>query len=245
MAIFCFFAVFSIQTSVFAQQQISTVANVLTRDNTAQAALQGNITYALGNDRYLFRDHSGEIIIEITQDRWQGMFVSPADSIEISGGLNRTGNNLQAVYMEVERITKISEQQISHTAGNIFTWPVNGRLTSAFGWRRSPVTGRQNFHNGIDIAAPAGTPVRAAQSGQVTSAGYNNVYGNYIIITHRGGYSTLYGHLSTTLTRTGAAVETGEHIGAVGSTGTSTGPHLHFTIYRSGTAVNPINLLTR
>jgi len=214
-------------------------------DNSAQATLRGNIMYALGNDRYMFRDLSGDIVIEIAEDRWQGVYVSTYDRIEISGEFIRAADSQQTAYVAVELLSKTNAALVSYTANNTFIWPVNGSLTSAFGWRRSPITGKQEYHSGIDIAAATGTPVRAAQAGQVTTVGHNNVYGNYIIITHSGGYSTLYGHLSSTRVRTGVMVESGEHIGAVGSTGQSTGPHLHFTVYRNGTAINPINLLTR
>ncbi|MDR1144035.1 MAG: M23 family metallopeptidase [Spirochaetaceae bacterium] len=132
------------------------------------------------------------------------------------------------------------EQQIN---GDLFAWPVRGRLSSYYGYRRSPFTGGRSFHDGLDIAAPTGTPIKAAMAGRVQSVGYDNVYGNFVIITHTAGYRTLYGHMSTIGTRSGAYVEVGSVIGAVGSTGQSTGPHLHFTVYKNGSSMNPRTVL--
>jgi murein DD-endopeptidase MepM/ murein hydrolase activator NlpD len=132
------------------------------------------------------------------------------------------------------------EQQIN---GDLFAWPVRGRLSSYYGYRRSPFTGARSFHDGLDIAAPAGTPIKATMAGRVQSVGYDNVYGNFVIITHTAGYRTLYGHMNTIGTRSGAYVEVGSVIGTVGSTGQSTGPHLHFTVYKNGSSINPRSVL--
>ncbi|MCL1813006.1 MAG: peptidoglycan DD-metalloendopeptidase family protein [Treponema sp.] len=122
-------------------------------------------------------------------------------------------------------------------SGNIFDWPVRGRITSGYGYRRSPF-GR-GLHDGLDIGAPKGTPVRAAMAGRVESVGYDNVYGNFVIIRHTEGYKTLYGHLDSCEAMSGAYVDIDSVIGYVGNTGQSTGPHLHFTVYKDGSSVNP------
>jgi murein DD-endopeptidase MepM/ murein hydrolase activator NlpD len=132
------------------------------------------------------------------------------------------------------------EQQIN---GDLFAWPVRGRLSSYYGYRRSPFTGGRSFHDGLDIAAPTGTSIKAAMAGRVQSVGYDNVYGNFVIITHTAGYRTLYGHMNTIGTHSGAYVEVGSVIGTVGSTGQSTGPHLHFTVYKNGSSMNPRSVL--
>jgi len=132
-------------------------------------------------------------------------------------------------------------QQIN---GDLFLWPVNGAITSFYGWRTNPFNrGQRQFHNGIDIRGRTGTPVRAAMAGRVSAVGFDRVFGNYIIINHNAGYRTLYGHLSVIRTRTGAYVAVGERIGDVGSTGQSTGSHLHFTVYKNGATVNPRPLM--
>jgi len=138
------------------------------------------------------------------------------------------------------RLGWMERQEIN---GDLFIWPAIGPVTSPFGWRTSPFGGGRQFHSGIDIGAPMGAPVRAAMAGRVSSAGWDNVMGNFVVINHHSGYRTLYGHLSRILVRQGAYVATGERIGDVGSTGQSTGPHLHFTVFRNGVLVNPRNLM--
>jgi murein DD-endopeptidase MepM/ murein hydrolase activator NlpD len=120
-----------------------------------------------------------------------------------------------------------------------FTWPVTGTITSPFGWRSNPFGGAPDFHQGLDIAAPTGTTVTAAASGTVIMAQWYGGYGNYISIDHGGGYSTGYGHLSAIYVANGQNVQRGQAIGAVGSTGASTGPHLHFEVRINGKAVDP------
>ena len=128
--------------------------------------------------------------------------------------------------------------------GDLFIWPVNGAVTSLYGYRRDPFNRNViSFHNGIDIRGSTGTPVRAAMAGRVAAVGWDNVFGNYVIINHHSGYRTLYGHLSVIRTRTGANVSQNERIGDVGSTGRSTGPHLHFTVYKNGATINPRPLM--
>jgi len=126
----------------------------------------------------------------------------------------------------------------------LFNHPVRGaRLTSPFGWRNDPFTGVRRHHSAIDLAAPLGTPILAAKDGQVSVVGYDRVFGNFIIMTHAGNFQTLYAHLHTVTVQRGAQVRQGARIGTVGSTGLSTGPHLHFAIYRNNRAVNPLDFL--
>jgi murein DD-endopeptidase MepM/ murein hydrolase activator NlpD len=117
--------------------------------------------------------------------------------------------------------------------------PANGRFSSSFGMRRHPILGYVRMHKGIDIAAPYGSPVYAATDGVVQIAGLSAGYGNLVKINHGGGYGTGYGHLSRILVRPGQQVRKGQQIGAIGNTGLSTGPHLHYELYRGGVAVNP------
>ncbi len=130
--------------------------------------------------------------------------------------------------------------------GDLFKKPIHARywLSSKYGWRDSPFNaGKRTFHGGIDMAIASGTPVYAALDGSVSATGYNATYGNYVIITHHSGYKTLYGHLSSINCRKGNFVYTNTMIGRVGSTGMSTGPHLHFTVYKNGKTINPLVVL--
>ena len=107
-------------------------------------------------------------------------------------------------------------------------------VTSKFGYRNHPVTGVYKLHTGVDISAPNGTAIYAAQSGTVIIAGYSSAWGNYVVINHGGGVTTLYAHMSKILTTKGATVSAGQQIGKVGSTGYSTGNHLHFEVRQNG-----------
>ncbi len=127
----------------------------------------------------------------------------------------------------------------SEGAAGAFSWPVTGTITSPFGWRSNPFGGAPEFHQGLDIAAPSGTAVTAAAGGTVIMAQWYGGYGNYILIDHGGGYSTGYGHLSAIYVSNGQSVARGQAIGAVGSTGQSTGPHLHFEVRIAGKPVDP------
>ena len=128
--------------------------------------------------------------------------------------------------------------------GSAFLKPVAGWLTSGFGYRRDPFTDQMHFHRGVDLAAPAGTAVRAALDGTVIAVGNDRVLGNYILVRHQINYSSLYGHLSQVWVSRGATVTRGQRIGAVGNTGMSTGPHLHFEIRRRGTPIDAWGLLS-
>ena len=121
-----------------------------------------------------------------------------------------------------------------------FMWPANSTyITSRFGLRIHPVTGQQKSHTGIDIGASAGSNVLAAAAGTVTMASWNGGYGNCVMIDHGNGYQTLYAHMSSLAVASGASVSAGTVLGYVGSTGVSTGPHLHFEIWASGSRVDP------
>ncbi len=118
-------------------------------------------------------------------------------------------------------------------------------LTSGFGKRPSPFTGKPSYHPGIDLAAPTGSPVMACAAGKVKTISYNRVYGKYIIIAHKDGRASLYGHLSKIYAEPDQKVKAGTVIGAVGSTGMSTGPHLHFEIREHGVPKNPTEYIDK
>jgi murein DD-endopeptidase MepM/ murein hydrolase activator NlpD len=139
----------------------------------------------------------------------------------------------------------MTKEALREALGNVYIYPINGRRTSPFGWRNDPFTGLRSYHAALDLAAPLGTPVKAAGDGRVSATGYNSVYGNFIIITHSGGYQTMYGHLNKILIGKGAQVSQGTIIGQVGSTGRSTGSHLHFAAYKNGRAINPLELINK
>ncbi|HTH13100.1 MAG TPA: M23 family metallopeptidase [Spirochaetia bacterium] len=137
----------------------------------------------------------------------------------------------------------LSTWDLKQASGELFIYPVRGYITSRFGTRRDPFTGVKTFHNGIDLANALGTPVRASMAGTVTDTGFNSSYGNYIVISHEGGFQTLYGHLKAIQVKIGQNVGQAQQIGLMGSTGYSTGSHTHFSIFKWNKPLNPLNYL--
>ncbi|HEY9719418.1 MAG TPA: peptidoglycan DD-metalloendopeptidase family protein, partial [Trichormus sp.] len=122
-------------------------------------------------------------------------------------------------------------------------YPVHAQVTSPFGWRRHPIFGVRKFHTGVDLAGPNHSPIRAADSGSVLYTGWYGGYGKVVIISHGNGMATLYAHMSRTAAEVGQNVSKGDVIGYEGTTGFSTGPHLHFEVRVNGTPNNPLNFL--
>lgn len=123
-----------------------------------------------------------------------------------------------------------------------FIRPVDGPIVSGFGYRFHPIFKRVKFHYGVDISAPSGTPIRAVADGVVVFSGWRRAYGNTVILDHGNGLATLYAHCSRLLVSEGEVVKQGQVIGLVGSTGLSTGPHLHFEVRRYGKPINPLTV---
>ena len=127
--------------------------------------------------------------------------------------------------------------------GTGFLLPVQGRVSSPYGWRICPFHGRE-FHSGIDVPAPLNTPIKATKSGVVKTSTYSSSYGNYIVLSHNDGSSSLYAHLNKSYVSVGQKIDRGAVIGLMGSTGNSTGSHLHFEMWTgttNNTRVNPMN----
>lgn len=121
--------------------------------------------------------------------------------------------------------------------------PVSGLVTSRFGWRSHPVSGQNDFHTGVDIAAAQGTPVLAALPGVVEQTGYSESYGNFVVLRHSDNLRTTYNHCSEILAKEGEQLARGDRIALVGSTGISTGPHLHFEVEVKGLKADPLQAL--
>jgi len=140
---------------------------------------------------------------------------------------------------------QLAEQNRLKYDGGMFQMPCPGytRMSSDFGWRPHPILGVNKFHNGVDFAAPAGTPILAAYNGKVVASSYNSSMGNYIMIDHGDGLYTIYMHASKLYVSAGKTVSKGEKIAAVGTTGRSTGNHLHFGVRLNGAYVSPWNYL--
>ena len=151
---------------------------------------------------------------------------------------------LEAKMNQLERNIKAYEQILRESGYTPTVWPVVGKLESGFGGRRNPFGGSSyEFHSGQDIDAKTGDPVVSGASGKVIFAGWQNGYGQVVTIDHGGGLTTRYGHLSHIDVPVGQAVERGQFIGRVGSTGRSTGPHLHYEVRINDQPVNPLQYL--
>lgn len=169
-------------------------------------------------------------------------------------------NQIQDLTVENESLRKAMEEASTVTnTGSVnsntgsnglvvptgqFIKPTSGRYTSMYGYRTHPITGKRSFHSGIDIANSSGTAIVASDSGTVTRASYYGAYGNTIVINHGNGYSTQYSHLSSYNVSVGDTVTQGQRIGSMGNTGWSTGPHLHFEIWKNGSHQNPLNYIS-
>ena len=159
--------------------------------------------------------------------------------------VNRS-NTLDKKYIFVP-CGKISAVEKSLFLGTAFFSPLQyGKATSGFGTRRNPFNARRmEFHRGIDLGCHSGTKIHSARSGEVVFAGYDEGYGNLVIVEHEFGYRSYYGHLSRCLVQKGQRVKPGDIIALSGNTGRSTGPHLHFEIRKNGQALNPLTFLKR
>ena len=154
-------------------------------------------------------------------------------------GLDRAGRRLSLVNWTLDGQDQWLDPSGIGERRGVMSSPVPGRITSGFGMRRHPILGYMRMHKGLDFGAAYGTPIRAAIDGVVAFAGRSSGYGNFVKLSHAGGLATGYGHMSRIAVRPGTRVSQGQLIGYVGSTGMSTGPHLHFEVWRGGVSINP------
>ena len=146
----------------------------------------------------------------------------------------------EAGFGEMEKVI-LKKKDLFASTPNIF--PFQGWISSGYGWRRNPFSKRREFHQALDLVAPWGTPVKTAARGRIVHAGWKQTYGLTVEMENGHEYSTVYGHLSRILVKKGAWVKKGEIIGRVGSSGRSTGPHLHFEVWLRGKTIDPLNLM--
>ena len=155
-------------------------------------------------------------------------------------------------YVPVSRLSTdyldAINSDIDDLSSVFFTYPIGkptkGKISSNFGYRKDPFHKRKAMHTGVDFSAGTGTPVISTADGVIKSAGWQRGYGKCVVIQHKDGYKTLYGHLSKITVKKGQKVKSGDLIGKVGSTGRSTGPHLHYEVHKNGKKINPKSYLT-
>ncbi|MGD0152780.1 MAG: M23 family metallopeptidase [Thermacetogeniaceae bacterium] len=173
-----------------------------------------------------------------------GIFKTSPSATVVAADLSETAQDAVSAKQTLQLLQNDLNAHFQALAAMPDHWPVTGPITSPFGYRSNPFGGYSSeFHTGIDIAAPYGTPVQVAGAGVVVFVGYKSGYGTVITIDHGNGYQSSYCHLSAVRTATGKRVNKGDVIGAVGTNGRSTGPHLHFGMTLHGVLVNPRPLL--
>jgi len=184
---------------------------------------------------FLALDHPSEL------DRLIEARTTSEANNEVRLTVHRPGGAENVVFFPGMRLQPLER---AFFLGILFRFPLpSARLTSSFGMRSNPFTGHPTFHAGIDLAAPIGTEVYAARDGRVIATGVDAVLGNFVRLDHGDGYETVYGHLSVVSVSLHQEVRSGTILGRVGSTGMSTGPHLHFEIRRQGHPQDPVPLL--
>jgi murein DD-endopeptidase MepM/ murein hydrolase activator NlpD len=208
--------------------------------STVDSADKGELS--MGKDLYADM-FDNEIALSIARTRGLGIGEMMYRQLQEGGAdqdshldqrINRTGTASPDMGQEAFQAAKVSAMSM----------PVQGRMTSDYGFRLDPLTGDSKFHEGIDLAAAAGTPFKAAAPGTVMFSGDLGGYGNTVVLEHENGERTLYAHASQILVRAGDRVEAGQEIGRVGSTGRSTGAHLHFETLISGQNIDPKSLIS-
>ncbi|MCL2007310.1 MAG: M23 family metallopeptidase [Treponema sp.] len=204
----------------------------------ARTLREGEVLRIPNMDGIPYTVREGDTLSSISQS--MGVpFEAILDANDLQSDVIRAGTNL---FIPGARMNR---DDLRLALGELFLYPVRGsRLSSPFGWRNDPFTGVRRHHAAIDLSAPMGTSIISAMDGRVSATGYDRTYGNFIILTHSGGFQTMYAHLQTIGVRTGDQVRQGVQIGTVGNTGYSTGPHLHFAVFRNGRAVNPLDFLS-
>lgn len=168
--------------------------------------------------------------------------LKPGDEVFLPGARPEAVAEVRVENKKV-KLVPVKEKGLPQKGGRSYRWPVMGRINSPFGWRRHPVTRRRDFHTGIDIKASRGMVIRAARDGRVAYSGWMGGYGKVVVVEHTGGQSTLYAHCSSLLVPQGTRISQGQNIARVGTTGRSTGPHLHFEVRRGNSPVNPLQYL--
>lgn len=187
----------------------------------------------------LFHGGQGEEIYESMLDQELSKNISGHGSNSISGMLYQQLN--RSDLSETDLMSGIDPD--NYLERSLPQWPVKASISSKFGWRKDPFTGESRFHSGIDIAAEEGTKINASLSGKVIISGKREGYGNLVALDHGNGFVTFYAHNRENLVKPGDWVKKGAPIATVGSSGRSTGPHLHFEVKRDGKGLDPMKFL--
>lgn len=232
--------------------QLDAANDTITKSNSEVAALKQYVSY-LGKLDSQVRKTLG--IGSINTSLASILKTTSTPTLSVSRTLASNAKQLGASLLVTEKEAQAREKTLvvlqdaaekynSMVAETPSAWPLYGLITSPFGWRSNPFGGSGGeYHNGVDIAAPYGTPIRATADGKVEQAGWNGDYGISVTLYHRDGIETLYGHMSRLAVSAGTHVRKGQVVGYEGATGRATGPHCHYQVMINGTVVNPMPYL--
>lgn len=231
------FGVSEVQTNQFSEKFSSAISAVkeIKNQNEVQS-FSGNL-----EDFEVISTYSEQILNDETAE--------PLANALLDGKIrDSTRPRIAPEYTNSEKIVLMPASQapnlITATKSLDYEMPLNGRISSDFGTRFHPIDKKMKMHSGVDIAVPRGTPIAAAAEGVVTFAGRKGGYGNVVIVEHADGHTTFYAHCDKLLVKEGQTVTLGEEIAKAGSTGKSTGPHLHFEVRENGKPIDPLRFLS-
>lgn len=191
---------------------------------------------------------SPEVLREVglgggSQNNGQQMNLPESSQSFTLNDIKKISEKAEGVERNLSQLVVFFENDIAKLASMPTIWPTRGYLASPFGWRDDPFTGKKTFHRGYDIVTSYGNPVVATADGVVIRCSNDKIGGNSVVISHRGGYTTRYLHLSKWLVKSGQKVKRGDTIGLVGTTGKATGPHVHYEVHVNGRPVNPYRFI--
>jgi len=222
------------QKTAIAQYQQTVSKLQTTIDNYENYAKKLNIMAGLKSEEVL----EGQPGIGGPGDNQELRDTGPHQTLDIVN-LNDISQKADRIAKNLDTLTTIFENQTLQLASTPTIWPTKGYMSSAYGWRDDPFTGKRTFHHGIDIATSHGNPIYATADGTVIQARTDKIGGKTIKIKHMFGHVTIYCHLSKFLVKVGQKVKRGETIGLVGSTGKARGPHVHYEVQLNGKEKNP------
>ena len=224
------------------------LATERTRNNALSQDAQSILKQlqVLENEINTLRERAGMPRIRLTPTRNEGGGRGGASTpAALEDVLRYASQQTTALSGRLSEVSPALNETLKREAAMPYGYPLRGhtRITSHFGYRRNPFGWGFEFHNGLDFPASYGAPVQVTGAGVVVEAGWKGPFGLAVVVDHGYGYRTLYGHLSSISVRVGQRLERGDRVGQVGSTGRSTGPHLHYTVFRNGSEVNPARYL--
>jgi len=223
-------------------EQLAKTTTSLQADMERLNSLDAEIRRIVNNEDVAVTSRAGLIRPSVSYNGQGGSQLQP----NINSIMNLANDLQSAVIVREQSLAELKQELLAKKARMETTpsiWPTTGDVTSRFGWRNSPFGDGGDWHPGIDIANSSGTTIIATADGEVIQSGWYDGYGNMVQIDHGNGITTIYGHNSQNIVHSGQVVKKGQVIAYLGSTGYSTGPHLHYEIRVNGTAVNPTNFL--